>query len=483
MHFRRVGEYLVGASHWLAGLCIVVAIVGLCVAAWNGRQAVRARYLLLLLLVVFIAGVAGKFPFGPSQGSLYNSGGRVSLWLIPVVAIGLAAALHGLRDILPGRAPRVAFDAAPALAAVAIVVIGLSRDQLAYPFPGGHSATQFIQSQLGEGDAVLLGYGSSLSYATESGLHSGIERVSDSYIGFVPTFDDPRVHRIAYAHRPPARGPRSQPGRPRVRLLRRASVPPRGRTEDAARLHAERTWLPTAADPDLPGRHSSDLDPCRRGAQGRAPASGNLALSDLPPGWRFVSSPNPPPGTRILDCLPDVPAGSTPKVVAATGPPGLAVVSQLDQWPSAVAASRAVSAFRPPGRHNVRSVLLGAGLRRAGLPLRVTVNRVPAPSGAGRPAVAYHVVGRDRLGGSAGVAGTVLFLARGRTTALVGVVRAGPGPFRRRCWGNWRKHSLNAFPGHPGKNGSATARTTGRGSRASGCRGRRDPRSAPGPAS
>jgi hypothetical protein len=424
VHLRRVGEYFVGSSPWFAGLCTVLAMVGLCIAAWEGRQAVRARYLLLLLLAVFIAGVAGKFPFGPSQGSLYSSGGRVSLWLIPVVAIGLGAGLHGLRDILPGRVSRVGFDAAACVAAVAIVVIGLSRDPVAYPFPGAHSATRFIQLQLGEGDAVLLDFGSSWSYATESGLHSGIESNPDGYIGFVPTFDDTRVHPVATFTDP-------QHVATEVSQADRVFVyyaePPFG--SEAGRRTQLASTLGTLGFHQQPTRTFQDATVQIWSRPATQPAAGNLTPSDLPPGWNFVSSPNPPPGTRILRCLRGLPAGDTANVVVAAGPHGLAVVSQLDQWPSAVAASRAVLAFGRPGGTTCLRSSLAQAFAAFGVRLSITVDRVPAPSGAGRPAVAYDVVGRNRVRATAGAAGTVLFFAQGRATALIGVVRAGPGRF------------------------------------------------------
>jgi hypothetical protein len=193
VHFRRVGEYFLGGPPWFAGLCIVLTVLGLAVTAWQGGQAIRARYLLLLLLLAFIGGVVGKLPFGPRE---LGGGGRVSLWLIPVVAIGLAAALHGLRAILSGPLPKAAFDAAAWIAAAVIIAAGLSRDTVPYPFAGAHSATAFIQSQLTGGDAVLIGYLSDWSYATESGLRSGIHRTPDTTVGFAPSFDDVRVHPV-----------------------------------------------------------------------------------------------------------------------------------------------------------------------------------------------------------------------------------------------------------------------------------------------
>ena len=434
VHLRRVGAYFVGSTEWFAGLCIVVAIIGLAVAAWAGRQAVRARYLLLLLLVAFIGGVAGAFPFGPSEGPLISSGGRVSLWLIPVVAIGLAAALHGLRGILPDRLPRL-FDAVAYFAAAAILVIAFSRDPVEYPFPGADSATQFIQRQLGEGDAVLVGYRSDSSYAVESGLNSGIERTPETSVGFQPTFDDPRVHRVDAFTDPQHVSPEVGQA---DRVFVYYSQPPFSAAEQQLRTQLASTLgtlgfraQPTHTFQDAtvqiwmrPGTRSpgGSEPPPSVNAQppaANAPPGGNLAISDLPQGWKFVNPPSPPPGTRLLACMGRAPASGPPHVVAATGPPALNLVSQVTPWASAAAASRAVSTLgRPAGAACARSSTAQA-FAAAGVPLRVTVNRVPAPPSAGRHAVAYRVVGRDRLGGPAGAAGTLLFLSRGRTTALV----------------------------------------------------------------
>jgi hypothetical protein len=422
VHFRRVAEYFVGSSHWLAALCIVATIVGLAVAAWEGRQAVRARYLLLLLLTAFVAGVAGKFPFGPSQGFLVSSGGRVSLWLIPVVAIGLAAALQGVRGLLPDRLPRL-FDATAWVAAALILVTGASRDPVSYPFPGAQSATRFIQSQLGDRDAVLVGYRSDWSYAAESGLHSGIERTPETSVGFQPTFDDPRVHRVDApddAHQVAARV---------------------GQADRVFVYHAERPFF--GAEQQLRTQLAATLGALdfrpqqtrtfgdatvqvwqRRGT--KAPLPSNLAASDLPAGWTLHAPPSPSPANRILACVHASPAGGSTNVMAATSPTQLNVISQLDQWPSKPAASLAVSAVRGPrGAACVRSVVAQL-LASVGLPLDVSVDHERPPAAAGPHAVAYHVLARNR--GTPVAQGSALLFARGRTSAQILLLRSGNEP-------------------------------------------------------
>jgi hypothetical protein len=417
VHIRRVGEYFVGSSHWFAAVCIVVAVVGLVVGALRGRQAIRARYLLLLLIAAFIGGVSGKFPFGPSEGYLISSGGRVSLWLIPVVAIGLAAALQGLRGILPGRVPRLLFDAAACIAALVIVVIGLSRDPVAYPFPGAHSATQFIQSQLGEQDAVLVAYRSDWSYAYESGLHSGIDRTPETSVGYQPTFDDPRVHRVDTltdrAH-----------VAPQVASANRVFVyyaePPFSDAEGALRPQLTSSLYSLGFRPQ-PTRTFKDATVQIWVRPGTAPGAGNLTISDLPPGWSLVTPGTPPAGTRILACLGDVPPAA-PSVVGATAAHKLNLLSQVNRWSSSAAASRALAAFgSPQGAACTRSALQQT-FAAAEIPLAVSVRRVQAPSTTGRHAVAYHVTGRG-ADGKTPVAGTALFFSRGNSTALINTLR------------------------------------------------------------
>jgi hypothetical protein len=110
-------------------------------------------------------------------------------------------------------------------------------------------------------------------------------------------------------------------------------------------------------------------------------------------------------------------------VVAATGPHLVNAISRLDQWTSTRAASQAVSALgRPAGAACARSVLEQT-FAAAGVPLDIAVTPESPPPAAGPNAVAYRVIGRDRTGGIAGAAGSVVFFSRGSTSVLLLALR------------------------------------------------------------
>jgi hypothetical protein len=436
VHLRRVGEYFVGGTEWLAGVCVVVAIVALAFAAWEGRQAVRARYLLLLLLAAFVGGVLGKFPFGPSEAYLISSGGRVSLWLIPVVAIGLAAALHGLRGIVGRRRiPRLIFDATAYVAAAVILVIGFTRDPVAYPFPGAHSATQFIQSHLGDGDAVLVGYRSDWSYATESGLHSGIERTPETSVGFQSTFDDPRVHPVDTMVDPQHVTPEvSQANRVFVYYAEHpfSSDEQQLRTELASTLRSvgfDQQPTQTFQDASVEVWARPGVSPQPQSQQQPALGGANLQATDLPQGWRLIA-PTSTPAKQLLTCMHVVPAGiPTDSVVSATGPGGLNAISELNRWPGSAGPRRAAAALsRPAGAACVRTTL-EATFKSVGFPVSVEVTHGRSPASAGPGAVAYRAIARGESGGAPIAEGSVVLLRRGSISALIVAFRAGRRPF------------------------------------------------------
>jgi hypothetical protein len=421
IHLRRVGEYFVGGPAWFAGLCVAVAIIGLAIAAWRGRQALRARYLLLLLVTAFVAGVLGKFPFGPSQGDLISSGGRVSLWLIPVVAIGLAAVMRGVRSMIASRRfLAFAFDAGAFAGAVVILVVGLARDPVPYPFPGPLSATEYVQSHLGGRDALLIGSRSDWSFATETSFKTGVRRTPDSSIGFQPDFPDPRIH---YLDALVDRGHVA----PEVASAHRVFVyyagPPFSKPEAQLRTELASTLGSLGFAPEsTPAFQYAGVQVWTRA--GRRARAGNLGVSDLPQGWTLAAPANPPLGTRVLACMgidPDTPADA----VTANGPQGENVISQLDRWQSASVASQAVAAFRrPTGAACFRSVL-EQSLSTAGIPLDVNVDPEPPPPDAGPHAAAYHVTALSRSAGTPAAEGSVLFFSRGRTSAQLVALRGG----------------------------------------------------------
>src|SRR4051812_3139327 len=195
-HLKQLTEAYPGGPAWLAMTLILIALAGLAVGAWKGRERIRARYLLLILLAAFAGGVAGKFPFGPIVANPISSGHRVSLWLIPVIAMGLAIALRVLRGAIADRGRRlvVGFDVVAYLGAAAILVVALAGDTQAYPYPGAEPATSFIESTATSDDAVLLPWPALYSFAAETDLGTGVTKAPTSAFGYDPTFSDPSIH-------------------------------------------------------------------------------------------------------------------------------------------------------------------------------------------------------------------------------------------------------------------------------------------------
>jgi hypothetical protein len=173
---------------WWSTAVVLVALGGLAWSALTTRQAVPARFLLLLLAVGFAAGALDRLPFGPA-----GTGARASLWLIPVFAVGLAAALHWVRGLVTA-APAFTHTFDVVLYVVAGAVLAMSFTAAPrYPHPGSETATEFVDEQLGARDAVFVLPGSMYAFALESDLDSTMRETPEDGIGFIPEFDDPRV--------------------------------------------------------------------------------------------------------------------------------------------------------------------------------------------------------------------------------------------------------------------------------------------------
>ncbi len=197
-HYRRLAIVFPGGPEALLTACALVALAGLLVAAFTKRQSVAARYLLLILFVAFVGGVAGRFPFGPKSpddvSTLFTRGERATLWLLPGIAVGLAMALQLLRGRTVSRPPlRLGFDIVACVLAVTVVATALHHSR-GYPFPGSKSAAEFVESEIRQNDAVLLSPISVFSYAVESKSAVSIVGRPETVNSFIPSFADPRVH-------------------------------------------------------------------------------------------------------------------------------------------------------------------------------------------------------------------------------------------------------------------------------------------------
>jgi hypothetical protein len=216
-HLSRVAHVFPGGSGWLPTLCMFVALLGLLGAASTKRispRAVAARYLVIVLVIAIVGGVLDRFPFGPARGggtigntffpATFSRGERASLWLIPLVAVGLAVTLQAVRRLGADRRwLRVSFDSLAYLIAAIVLIIAVGHDAPPYAVPGSESAVRFVQSELGKDDALLVVQGGHYQLALESDFDASIQERPHESIGFVPTFADPRVHVVEFEfHRP-----------------------------------------------------------------------------------------------------------------------------------------------------------------------------------------------------------------------------------------------------------------------------------------
>jgi hypothetical protein len=206
-HLSRVAHVFPGGSGWWATLCVIIALLGLG-AASTGRLppgAVCARYLLIILLVVVLGALLDKFPFGPARGGdklgpAFSRGERASIWLIPLLAVGLAVTIQALRSLAADRRPlRVGFDTFLYLLAATVLIAAAGHDAPAYALPGSKSAVKIVESELRKDDALLVMQGGHYQLALESDLKVSLLARPKESIGFVPQFTDPRVHVAEFA--------------------------------------------------------------------------------------------------------------------------------------------------------------------------------------------------------------------------------------------------------------------------------------------
>lgn len=199
-HFRRVVHVYPAGPGWLLTVIVVVVLVGLVTAATNRRraaEAMRAQYMLLILVFAIVASLLHRFPFGPAGGSFLSRPERATLWLVPVVAVGLAAALQRVRGATEHtRWMRLGFDAVVFLLALVVVAPAVHKRTFPYAFSGSKEATHFLEAHLGEHDVVLLPGTSTMTYAVETSTKVTLHATPRRTIGFAPTFEDRRIKAI-----------------------------------------------------------------------------------------------------------------------------------------------------------------------------------------------------------------------------------------------------------------------------------------------
>jgi len=201
-HLRRIAVVYPGGTKWSTLLLAVVAVAGLALASLTGR--VRVRYAGALMLVTFAGAFFSVLPFGPDDWYWKDSGlppnplsrgERGSIWLVPAIAIGLAAALHLVRRLVAtGTRRRTAFDVVLWAGAAGLVLFGLGTTPPRYPLPGNASATAYIESELTDGDVVLLTSTSIYSFLVETTLATELHATPDRHIGYTPEFTDAPIY-------------------------------------------------------------------------------------------------------------------------------------------------------------------------------------------------------------------------------------------------------------------------------------------------
>jgi hypothetical protein len=193
-HLTRITAVFPGGPKWFGAACVVAVAVGLVAAARRrGPRGIAAQFMIALVLLAFLGALAKRVPFGPDADAF-----RVTLWLVPVVAFGLAVVLQRARRALAERETRlkIGFDVAAFSCAVLLLFtpIGVHRP---YP-PGWLAGTRLLLRQIGPHDVVLISRTQEFSVAFNADLPVRIQPSADTIEGFDPVFRDKRLHTVGF---------------------------------------------------------------------------------------------------------------------------------------------------------------------------------------------------------------------------------------------------------------------------------------------
>jgi hypothetical protein len=188
-HLVRVTDVFPGGPGWVSLACMLAAVVGLAVMARRGSMALVGRFLVLMVLLAIVGAIAKKVPFGPTQSTA-----RVTLWLAPVVAFGLAVVLQRVYRAAAarGNATRLVFDVA-AFGLSALLLASAIGVQRSYP-SGAALATQQAMAEAGPQDVVFIARSALFSFGLEAGSPAQVRPTPALIVGFLPKFKDKRLH-------------------------------------------------------------------------------------------------------------------------------------------------------------------------------------------------------------------------------------------------------------------------------------------------
>lgn len=200
-HLGRIAEVYPGVGGSWGTALMVVSVGGLVLASirprW-GREAFASRLALSGLVFAFLASTQGRFPFGPSsdRSGFYAiaPGGRHTLWMVPLLALGLAIVFDRIwrasRNVISSTAA-VGLQAVAGVAAAAVLVAGWS-DAPAYPTERDRTASRMLDEVVdGEVDRVFVIGTRVHSYALWT-QDVNLEPTPDLMVGYSPRFGDRR---------------------------------------------------------------------------------------------------------------------------------------------------------------------------------------------------------------------------------------------------------------------------------------------------
>ena len=178
----------------------IVALLALGASAvgWPSRdRSVTSRYLLLCMAFALIGGIFNRFPFGPAtrnwSAAANSSGGRHSLWLVPVFVVGFALALEALRTTLTSRSGRAVPIDVVAVCAMILLVVAAWQPGPRYIDEHSLSAYRFIDRAAGP-DGLIIAIGpAAYMYASASARDIKLLETPENMVGFSPVGTDGRL--------------------------------------------------------------------------------------------------------------------------------------------------------------------------------------------------------------------------------------------------------------------------------------------------